>query len=58
MADEHTKPPFNKPSIIPEQYNWLSLQAKDGADLKKHYWEILVELGRCTSMLGIIFRKA
>jgi hypothetical protein len=25
MADEHTRPPFNKPSTIPNGYDWPSL---------------------------------
>jgi len=58
MADEQTKPPFSKPSIIPEEYAWSSLQTKDGGDLETHYREILVGLGRSTGMLGIIFRKS
>ena len=30
MADEQTKPPFNKNSIIPANYDWQSLSKKDG----------------------------
>jgi type I restriction enzyme M protein len=37
MADEHTKPPFNKSSIIPEAFDWLSLTNKDGDELEVHY---------------------
>ncbi|MHA2230977.1 MAG: type I restriction-modification system subunit M, partial [Candidatus Hodarchaeales archaeon] len=58
MADEQTKPPFNKPSIIPEEFAWPSLQTRDGSDLENHYREILVGLGRSTGMLGVIFRKS
>ena len=58
MADEQTKPPFNKPSIIPEEFAWPSLHTKDGGDLENHYREILVGLGISTGMLGIIFRKS
>ena len=58
MADEQTKPPYKKPSIIPEAYAWPSFQNRDGSDLENHYRETLVELGKSGGMLGIIFRKA
>lgn len=58
MADEQTKPPYKKPSIIPEAFAWPSFQALDGGELENHYRETLVELGKSGSMLGIIFRKA
>jgi type I restriction enzyme M protein len=58
MADEQTKPPYKKPSIIPEEYAWPSFQNRDGSDLENHYRETLVELGKSGGMLGIIFRKA
>ncbi len=58
MADEQTKPPFNKPSIIPEGYDWSSLLGKDGDALETHYRHILEELGRKKGMLGVIFRKS
>ena len=34
MADEQTKPPFNKPSTIPQGLDWQSLTAKDGTELE------------------------
>jgi len=58
MADEQTKPPYKKPSIIPETYAWPSFQKLDGSALENHYRETLVELGKSGGMLGIIFRKA
>jgi len=58
MADEQTKPPFNKPSIIPEGLDWQSLLEKGGDALEKHYRNILETLGRKPSMLGVIFGKA
>jgi len=58
MADEQTKPPFNKPSTIPKGYDWPSLLHKDGAELEVHYRLILETLGKEPSMLGIIFRKS
>jgi len=58
MADEQTKPPFNKPSTIPKIFDWQSLLAKDGDDLEKHYRHILEGLGKEKGMLGVIFRKS
>jgi type I restriction enzyme M protein len=58
MADEQTKPPFNKPSIIPKCLDWQSLLEKDGDALEKHYRNILESLGKEKGMLGIIFRKS
>jgi type I restriction enzyme M protein len=58
MADEQTKPPFNKPSTIPQDLDWQSLLKKDGDALEVHYRHILETLGKDRGMLGIIFRKA
>lgn len=58
MADEQTKPPFNKPSTIPKGLDWQSLLGKDGDALEVHYRHILVTLGREKGMLGVIFRKS
>ena len=57
MADEQTKPPFNKPPIVPEGYDWPSLMSKDGDALETHYRHIIETLGKAKGMLGIIFRK-
>jgi len=35
MADEQTKPPFSKPSIIPETHAWPSFQNRDGGRARK-----------------------
>ncbi|MDD2237492.1 MAG: class I SAM-dependent DNA methyltransferase [Kiritimatiellae bacterium] len=58
MADEQSKPPFNKPSSVPAGYDWKSLLAKDGDELETHYRHVLDSLGKKPGMLGIIFRKA
>jgi len=58
MADEQTKPPFNKPSAIPKGLDWQSLLEKDGAALDTHYRHILDSLGKEKGMLGVIFRKS
>lgn len=58
MADEQTRPPFNKKSRIPQGLDWSSLLSKDGAELKKHYRKILESLSKGPGMLGVIFRKS
>ena len=57
MADEQTKPPYNRKSIIPlnrdgNALDWLSLTEKDGDALENHYRHILTELARTDGMLG------
>ena len=58
MADEYSKPPYNREPLIPKGLDWESLKSKDGADLEAHYIKILQELGKKEGLLGIIFRKA
>src|SRR5881396_3080752 len=58
MADEQSRPPFNKTSAIPSGYDWPSLLAKDGDELETHYRHALETLGKKSGMLGVIFRKA
>jgi type I restriction enzyme M protein len=58
MADEQTKPPFNKPSSIPKGFDWQSLLAKDGESLEIQYRHILETLGKEKGMLGVIFKKS
>ena len=58
MADEQSKPPFNKPSTIPAGLDWQSLLSKDGDALETHYRHILETLGKGKGMLGVIFRKS
>jgi type I restriction enzyme M protein len=58
MADEQSRPPFNKPSAIPKEYAWPELLKRDGDDLETHYRHTLEELGKRSGMLGLIFRKA
>ncbi|HUS74468.1 MAG TPA: class I SAM-dependent DNA methyltransferase [Methanothrix sp.] len=58
MADEQTRPPFNKDSKIPPGLDWQSLLSKDGAELEEQYRRILESLGKGPGMLGVIFRKS
>ena len=43
MADEQTKPPFSRPSIVPTNLNWASLVRLDGDELDLQYRHLLVE---------------
>lgn len=58
MADEQSRPPFNRPSAVPKGFGWDVLVKLDGDDLETHYRHTLEELGKRKGMLGIIFRKA
>jgi type I restriction enzyme M protein len=58
MADEQSRPPFDKPSPVPKGFNWGSLLKVEGDDLEIHYRHTLEELGKRSGMLGVIFRKA
>jgi len=58
MADEQTRPPFNKPNTIPKGYDWQSLLKRDGDELEIHYRHLLETLGKEKGLLGVIFRKA
>ncbi len=58
MADEQTRAPFNRPSVVPGGLDWPSLLRLDGDELEVHYRHILTELGKHPGMLGIVFRKA
>lgn len=58
MADEYAKPPHNRDSGIPTEYDWQSLKAKRGDQLEAHYTKLLRELGKKKGMLGKIFTKA
>jgi len=46
MADEQTRPPYNRKPIVPPELGWPSLLARDGDDLEVHYRHILEQLGR------------
>jgi type I restriction enzyme M protein len=58
MADEYTKPPYNRKLPIPKEYNWQSLTLLRGADLEVHYINTLRELGKEKGILGQIFTKS
>ena len=58
MADEQSRPPFNKPAAVPKGQDWSSLLDRDGDELETHYRHVLESLGKRPGMLGVIFRKA
>ncbi len=58
MADEYSKPPYNRDVGIPEEFNWNSLRSKKGAELEGHYITLLRELAMKQGMLGQIFTKS
>ena len=58
MADEQTKPPFNRKSFIPKKYDWTTLTGISGDALEKHYRHVLEDLSQEKGLLGVIFRKS
>ncbi len=58
MADEYSKPPYNRTLPVPPEYNWESLTALRGAELEGHYTELLRTLGLQKGILGQIFTKS
>ncbi len=58
MADEYSKPPYNRDVGIPDEFNWQSLRAKKGAELEVHYVQLLRELAGKQGILGQIFTKS
>jgi len=58
MADEYSKPPYNRTLPVPPEYNWESLTVLRGAELEGHYTELLRTLGQQKGILGQIFTKS
>jgi type I restriction enzyme M protein len=58
MADEYSKPPYNRILGIPKEFNWESLISKKGAELEIHYVNLLRELSKQKGILGQIFTKS
>jgi type I restriction enzyme M protein len=54
MADEQSRPPFNKRSPIPKDFDWQSLLERDGDELETHYRHVLESLGKQKGMLGAL----
>jgi len=58
MADEFSKPPYNRNLGLPDAYNWEILADKRGAELEAYYSEMLRELAKEKGLLGQIFTKS
>jgi type I restriction enzyme M protein len=58
MADEQTKPPFNRKPIVPVGFDWKTLMSKEGDALEIQYRHTLEKLAAEPGMLGEIFKKA
>ena len=52
MADEQSRPPFNKPAAVPKGQDWPSLLARDGDELETHYRHVLETLGKQNGHAG------
>ena len=57
MDDERVRE-LGQSSAIPEGYNWASLTRLDGDTLETHYRNTLIELGKGSGLIPVIFRKA
>ena len=58
LADEYSRPPYDRDIGIPAGYDWPGLKRLKGAELEAHYIETLRVLGQEGGMLGQIFMKA
>jgi len=58
MVDEYSRPPHNKIFGIPSEYTWPSLISKTGAELEKHYVDLLKALSNQKGVLGQIYTKS
>ena len=58
MADEYSRPPYNRDMGIPTGYTWSDLEPLRGAELEDKYKKILEELGKKPGILGKIFSGA
>lgn len=58
MADEQTRPPYNRKSLVPKGYDWASLLKLEGDELESHYRHTLEHFSKQKGMLGEIFKRA
>ncbi len=58
MADERTRPPYDRPAMVQPELGWQSLLERDGQDLELHYRRVLEELGKERGLLGEVFKRA
>jgi type I restriction enzyme M protein len=57
MADEQVHE-LDKERVIPAGMGWQSLKNREGEELESHYRHILIELGKGSGLIPVIFRKA
>lgn len=58
LADEYSKPPYNRDLGIPKGYGWEELHLLKGAPLEDKYKETLEELAKQKGILQKIFQGA
>jgi type I restriction enzyme M protein len=58
MADEQTKPPYNNPNMIPDEYSWDKIERLEGQELENKYNSILEKLSEEEGILGEIFKES
>ena len=57
MADEQERE-FGKENAISQEHSWASLRGLEGDELETHFRKILIELGKGSGLIPVIFRKA
>jgi len=57
MADEQSRPPFNKPSPIPKNVDWQSLLRLDGDEMETHYRHFLESREFAAKSTAVIMRE-
>jgi type I restriction enzyme M protein len=58
MADEHSRPPFNRPSMMPKGIGWQEILSADEEILIIHYNFVLQSLSKESGILGTIFHNS
>ena len=58
MADEYSRPPYNKSMGIPDGCSWNDMNTLKGSELEEKYRSILDTLGQQPGILGKIFKQA
>jgi type I restriction enzyme M protein len=58
MADEYSKPPYNRKIGIPTDCRWDTLRTKSGSELFRHYENILKKLAKQSGTLQEIYLGA
>ena len=58
MADEYSKPPYNRKSGIPKGYGWTDMSSLTGLALEEQYKKTLEKLAEQLGILGQIFKGA